>query len=155
MYECLRKPRRESIPEDEELQRRLRSAQMNGQFKSYPLDVDDLLEVEILARRKSLGSGELSSIAFAKRTRQAFQTDDQNARTLASEVMGREMVQTTPHLFGWLYFRQFLGDSDKDGIINEHESLGRPLGQYFEEMYGLALYYRALSGSGGNSVADQ
>lgn len=155
MYECLRKPRKERTPADEELQKRLRIEQTNGQFKSYPLDIDDLLEVEILERRKNLGKGELSSIAFAKRTRQAFHTDDQSARTLATEVMGREMVQTTPHLLGWLYFKQFLGDSDTDGIINDHEALGRPLRQYFEEMCQQALYFRALSSTEKRSGTEQ
>src|SRR5262249_50126946 len=87
-YECLTKPRTKKItPEQEELRRRLQAEQAHERFRSYHLDLDELLEVEILEKRKNLGKGELSSIAFAKRTRQALHTDDQKARKLASQVM--------------------------------------------------------------------
>jgi hypothetical protein len=147
-YECLLKPRKLTTPEDEELQKRLRAEQNNGRFQVYHLEVEDLLEVEILEKRKNLGKGELSSIAFAKRTRQAFQTDDQSARKLAQQVLPTKFVQTTPHLLGWLYFVQLLGDGDKNDIIKEHESLRRPLRPHFEEMYYRALQYRLLANSG-------
>jgi len=45
------------------------------------------------------------------------------------------VVQTTPHLFGWLFFTATLGDGDRDQVILEHESLGRPLKKFFLEMY--------------------
>lgn len=141
-YECLFKPRKNKTAEDDELQSRLHVARGHGHFQSYHLDVDDLLEVEVLEQRRNLGKGELSSIAFAKRTPQAFHTDDKKARSLASKVLGERRVQTTPHLFGWLYFKQILGDSDKESIIKEHKSFDRPLGPYFEEMYARALEYR-------------
>lgn len=144
-YECLTKPRKNITPEQVELRRRLQAEQEQGQFTSYHLDLDELLEVEILEKRKNLGKGELSSIAFAKRTRQAFHTDDQKARKLASQVMDTDRVQTTPHLFGWLYFTQSLGDADKESIIREHECFEGPLRPYFEEMYIRALQYRLLA----------
>ena len=99
----------------------------------------------MLERRKKLGKGELSSIAFAKRTGQAFLTDDKNALKLALEVLPRGQVQTTPDLFGWLIFEQRLGDSDKQVVISQHESLKRPLKEKFEESYSLALQYRLAS----------
>jgi hypothetical protein len=154
VYECLSKPRKAITPEDRELQRRLRTEQENGRFQHYHLDIDDLLEVEVLEQRKNLGKGELSSIAFAKRTQQAFHTDDTSARKLASQVMEERRVQTTPHLFGWLYFKHFLGDADKDAIIQEHESLQRPLRPYFEEMYGRALRYRLMANSGEQKATE-
>lgn len=147
-YECLVKPRKEKTAEDEELQSRLRIAQGHGHFRSHHLDIDDLLEVEILEQRRNLGKGELSSIAFAKRTQQAFHTDDQKARKLASEVLGERRVQTTPHLFGWLYFKQVLGDADKEFIVKEHKSFDRPLEPYFEAMYVKALVYRLKATTG-------
>jgi hypothetical protein len=139
------------MTEDEELQNRLRIARGNGQFRSYHLEIDDLLEVEILEKRKNLGKGELSSIAFAKRTQQAFHTDDQKARRLASGVLGERRVQTTPHLFGWLYFRGWLSDSDKEAIIKDHEDLQRPLGPHFEELCQRALSYRLMESMGKNT----
>jgi hypothetical protein len=88
-YECLSKPRSSINKHDEQLQQLLRQEQQKGNFKAYYLDIDDLLEVEVLEKRKNLGKGELSSIAFAKRTNQAFLTDDQRARKLAGEVMDK------------------------------------------------------------------
>jgi hypothetical protein len=144
VYECLFKPRKNRTTGDEELQNRLRVARGNGQFQSYHLEIDDLLEVEILEQRKNLGKGELSAIAFAKRTQQAFHTDDMSARKLASQVLGAQRVQTTPHLFGWLCFKGWLSDTDKETIIKDHTDLQRPLGPHFEEMYQRALSYRLM-----------
>ena len=93
----------------------------------------------------NLGKGELSSIAFAKRTRQAFLTDDQGARKLATTSLDNCNIQTTPHLFGWLMYQQFLSDSDKDRVIAQHEEFDRPLKKYFEIMYTKALEYRLMN----------
>jgi hypothetical protein len=142
-YECLHKPRKEYKPEDIVLQNCLRQAIKDNQFKSYHLEIEDLQEVALLQKRKNLGKGELASIAFAKKTNQAFLTDDQKARNLAKEVLPRQFVQTTPHLLGWLFFTNFLSDSDLDPIIDEHKRLNRPLEEYFIEMYHRALYYRS------------
>lgn len=144
-YECLLKPRKKAYSHDVELQRRLRAARNGGKFQLFSLEIEDLQEIEILERRKKLGKGELSSIAFAKRTRQAFLTDDKNALKLALEVLPSGHVQTTPDLFCWLIFEQLLGDSDKQVVISQHESLKRPLKEQFEECYLLALQYRLAS----------
>ena len=153
-YECLLKPRKTVTSADEQLQKRLQIEQRNGRFQVYHLDVEELLEVGNPKKRKNLGKGELSSIAFAKRTRQAFLTDDRGARKLAEQVMPEKMVQTTPHLFGWLYFSQRLGDGDKKGIISEHECVARPLRPHFEKMYQRALYYRLQANMAKNLVED-
>jgi len=55
----------------------------------------------------------------------------------------RQFVQTTPHLLGWLFFTNFLSDSDLNPIIDEHKKLNRPLEKYFIEMYKRALDYRS------------
>jgi hypothetical protein len=62
------------------------------------------------------------------------------------------MVQTTPHLFGWLFFSGRLSDGEKSAIIEEHNSLGRPLEKYFEEMYNRALQYRLTAYSAKRQV---
>lgn len=118
-YECLHKPRKRVTPEDTELQNRLRQEIKKGGFKTYDLSIEDLQDLEVLENRKKLGKGELSSIVFAKKTGQAFLTDDYKggARRLAQMVIDTKMVQTTPQIFGWLYFTNQLGDSDKDKII--------------------------------------
>jgi hypothetical protein len=144
-YECLLKPRKKAHSPDLELQRRLTAARNGGKFQLFNLEIEDLQEVEILEKRKKLGKGELSSIAFAKRTHQAFLTDDKNALKLALEVLPTGRVQTTPDLFCWLVFEQFLGDSDKQVVISEHESLERPLREQLEESYSIALQYRLAS----------
>lgn len=143
-YECLLKPRKQADKHDLELQRRLVVERAKGRFQVYNLDIEDLQEVEILEKRKNLGKGELSSIAFAKRTWQAFLTDDQKARKLALEVMPGQ-VQTTPHLFGWLLYERILKDSDKASVIAEHEEVNRPLSEYFEEIYEVVLRYRSYA----------
>lgn len=144
IYECLVKPRKKITQHDLELRRRLIEARKNTGFSSFDLAVEDLQEVEILERRKKLGKGELSSIAFAKRTNQAFLTDDQKARKLGNDVISG-FVQTTPHLLGWLLFEGILKDSDKDNVIAEHNGLNLPLGKYFEEISEVALRYQSYS----------
>lgn len=142
-YECLYKPRKIDKSEDSELKNRLKKAINNGKFKSYDLDLEDLQQIDILQKRKNLGKGELASIAFAKKTRQAFLTDDMKARKLAEQVMSRQFVQTTSHLVGWLFFENFLGDSDLKQILDEHKKYNGPLGKYFIEMHKRALEYRS------------
>ena len=144
-YECLTKPRQNPTENDGKLQERLISAQRHGQFEVHHLDIDELLEVDVLEQRKRLGHGELSSIVLAKRTDQAFLTDDQKARSLARTSLPNGRVQTTPHLFGWLLFTSRLTDGDSKDVIDEHISFTRPLEPYFEEMYNLALLYRLRS----------
>ena len=75
-------------------------------------------------------------------------TDDQKARRLAELVMEGGMVQTTPYLFGWLFYVGILMDQDKDEIITEHESLEKriPLTTYFEAIYMKSLEYKLLAG---------
>lgn len=142
-YECLHKPRKQIKPEDSVLKERLQKEIGGGKFKNYHLDIEDLQEVEILEKRKNLGKGELASIVFAKKTRQAFLTDDKGARNLAEEVMHQKLVQTTAHLLGWLFFANFLGDYDYKIIVNEHREQNGSLEKHFQVMYHRALDFRA------------
>ncbi|MGB6378035.1 MAG: hypothetical protein WBG24_15075 [Syntrophobacteria bacterium] len=144
-YECLFKPRSNPTKEELELQDRLRRERAKGDFRLFSLNIDDLQDVVLLENRNRLSKGELSSIAFAIKTQQAFLTDDQKARKLATEVMDSAKVQTTPHLFGWLCFTSRLGDGDKDTICKEHIKFNRPLAQYFEIMYQEALRCRLMA----------
>jgi len=144
-YECLFKPRTKPSVEDDELKSRFRAECDNETIRTCEIEIADLQSVAMLANRRRLSKGELSSIAFALRTKQAFLTDDQKARKLATEFLDYRMVQTTPHLFGWLYFTNQLIDTDKDSIIPEHERLKRPLTQFFEEMYVEALRCRLMA----------
>ena len=144
-YECLKKPRKNPSEIGRKLQDRLISARRQGQFRVHHLDIDELLELDILEQRKRLGHGELSSIVLAKRTNQAFLTDDQKARSLAQTNLASGRVQTTPHLFGWLLFTSRLLDGDLKDVIDEHVALNGRLEPYFEEMYKVALMYRLRS----------
>jgi len=56
------------------------------------------------------------------------------------------MIQTTPHLFGWLLFIQRLSDGDKLAVIFEHEEMSRPLREFFDTMYLEALRCRLMAG---------
>lgn len=144
LYECLLKPRTAVSQEDLELQERLRDVRGKGAFKDYNLTVADLQEVEVLENRQRLGKGELSAIVFARKIGQAVLTDDQQARKLAQAVLEPPRVQTTPHLFGWLFYGRFLTDGDKDPIIAEHASLRRPLRPHLERAYSLAMERRLM-----------
>lgn len=144
-YEALLKPRTAPTKEDIELQNRLRKERASGFFGDCSLDIRDLQEIDILERRMRVGKGELSSIAFAKKAGLAFMTDDQKARKLGSGVIGSSRVQTTPHLFGWLFFVGQLNDTDKSAVIDEHVRYGGPLRPYLEDMYNEALRFRLMS----------
>ncbi|MGH1427846.1 MAG: hypothetical protein ACRBEE_07895 [Arenicella sp.] len=143
-YECLDKPRKKISVSDSKLQSLLKTEQSQGNFSVYHLELEDLLDVDVLQKRMDLGKGELSSIAFAKRTRQGFLTDDQGARKLASFSLQDDFIQTTPQLFGWLIYKRHLTDNDKNTVIEQHEFHERPLKKYFEEMYLRALEQKSI-----------
>lgn len=138
-YECLNKPRSKTSIAEEKLMKRLTGERHKGQFKEYHIDIDDLQDIRNLEAHRKLSKGELSSMLFAKKTNQAFLTDDQSARHLAEMILPTNRIQTTPHLFGWLFFIGYLGESDKDAILEEHEKMGRPLKRYFCEMYSRSM----------------
>jgi hypothetical protein len=146
-YECLLKPRKNHDARDQELQQRLKAKLQQKEIQTYSIDIGDLQDVMVLENRKRVSKGELSSIAFAKKTRQAFITDDQGARKLAEQSLDVGMVQTTPHLLGWLFFEARLVDADMTTIVAQHVDVGRPLQPHFEEMYRTALSYRLMASS--------
>jgi predicted nucleic acid-binding protein len=137
-YECLIKKRGEPKETDKTLMERLRRAQRDGAFVAHASTIADLQRVAQLEQRKKLGKGELSSIAFAMKIGQAVMTDDQRARRLAHEV-GHAPVQTTPHLFGWLFFAGKLVEADKGAIIQQHVEMGQILKPHLERAYGMAM----------------
>lgn len=148
-YECLIRQRQDETEAEKKLREKLiRERQKGEQFKSFSLTIEDLQDVEILRNRKKLGMGELSSIVFAKKTQQAFMTDDKKARNLAETYLDAKMVQTTPHLFGWLMYSNVIADSDKDKIIQEHSAFRTTnwgnLSKFFETMYQMALEHRLM-----------
>ncbi len=66
--------------------------------------------------------------------------------------MDKCMVQTTPHLLGWLMYTQQLSDGDKDVVISQHASVGRPLGEHFQAIYTEALRCRLMAGPQGTTA---
>ena len=143
-YECFYKPRKKMSTEDRELIDRLSTAQKRSQFLSHVLEIEDLQTIEILQKRRNLGKGELTSIAFAKKTNIAFVTDDQKARKLAAAILGPSNVQTTPHLLSWLAFTGRVMDSEKNDIKAEHAKFGQKLVPYFEEAFREAMRCKLL-----------
>lgn len=144
IYECLFKKRNQISDKDEELMKRLRVELGNKQMIQYQISIEDLQNIEILENRMKLSKGELSSIVFAKKTRQAFLTDDQAARKLAYHIIDDSMVQTTPQLLGWVVYVGEINDSSVEQIISEHKSYNRPLEKYFREVFDKALELRLL-----------
>lgn len=133
-YECLHKPARRSWPERDELQKRLRAKLDAGEIPFHGIDIEDLQDFEVLKNRKKLSTGELSVIVFARKTRQAVLTDDVGARNLAKIELGASLIQSTAHLFGWLYFNSQMGDSDKDQIKADLLSLCRTV-KHLDEVH--------------------
>ncbi|MCJ7958466.1 MAG: hypothetical protein MUW57_18455 [Pseudomonas sp.] len=141
LYECLVKPRTAPTEADLELRERLQQEQTKGQFASHSCSVDDLQAIASLESRKKLGKGELSSIAFASRIRQAFITDDRKARAL-SESVAQAITQTTPHMHSWLIFTNVLTDADHQLVISQHIAMGGSLATHLVTAYGMALQCR-------------
>lgn len=142
-YECLHRPGQRR-PEREELQKRLRKRFEKRGIDWYPIDIEDLQDVEVLRNRKRVSLGELSVIVFARKTGQAVLTDDSRAQKLARQEMAAAFVQSTPHLFGWLYFRCFVGDADKDQVVADLASLQRSV-RDLDEYHREAQRCRALA----------
>ena len=142
-YECLHKPSRH-WPERLELQKRLQAKLSAGRISFHAIDIEDLQDFEVLKNRKKLSTGELSVIVFARKTRQAVLTDDIGAQKLARIELGASLVQSTAHLFAWLYFNSQMGDSDKDQIIADLLALGRSL-KNLDEFYTEAQRCRAMA----------
>lgn len=145
-YECVVKVRNNSTLEDNEIKTRFSNAIERGEIQINSLDIEDLQDIQMLENRRKLGMGELSSIAVAKKYGQVFMTDDMKARKLGTVILGAEKVQTTPQLFGWLIFRNYLLDTDKVKVIQEHERLEKriPLTCFFEELYLKALEAKCM-----------
>lgn len=143
-YECLIKPRKSILPSEHKLMDRLRAEQQRGAFRAHSCSIEDLQAIELLEKRKNLGKGELSSIAFAMTIRQGFITDDRKALQLAKDS-GHPHTQTTPHLFSWLIFTRRLGDGDKDEVIAQHVDAGGDIALHLQRAYEMALQCRLNS----------
>ncbi|MYN10493.1 hypothetical protein [Pseudoduganella aquatica] len=141
-YELLIKPRSEAKASDIELRKRLVREQSLGGFPSHTCSIDDLRVVSSLEGRKKLGKGELSSIAFAMRIRQAVITDDVKAAKLARES-GHDLTQTTPHLLAWLDFNGALSAPDKVAVLAQHADLNGSLAGPFQRALEMASQCKA------------
>jgi hypothetical protein len=143
IYECLHKVG-QIRPERIELQRRLRSKLADGAITAHPIDIEDLQTVEALRSRKRVSVGELSVLVFAAKTQQAVLTDDRGAQELAHTHMQSHAIQSTPHLFAWLYFHSFLGDGDIDRVKSDLASMSRNLSPHLDKFYSEAQRARAV-----------
>lgn len=136
-YECLVK--RRDIQRDNLAINKLEREISLKRFTTCDISIEDLQEMEILENRKRLGKGELSSIVFARKARLAFMTDDKKARKLGNDVLGKEYVQTTPHLVGFCFYKRYLLDGDFPKLIEEHNATSKgswgDLSIYFAEVY--------------------
>lgn len=138
IYECLYKSRTVHKETDDKLRNKFSKQVDKFSSPSYSIGIDDLQSIMNLEQRKALSKGELSSIVFAQKTRQAFLTDDQKARKLSEFYIGAKNTQTIPHLFGWLSYTGKILDSDKIEIIREHENNGGQLSKFFDEVFNKA-----------------
>ncbi len=81
-------------------------------------------------------------MVFAKKTQQAFMTDDRKAAKLAEKILPAGNVQSTPHLVGWMYFIGRFQDSDKATIVAELAEVGRNLQPHLDTAYQESLRCR-------------
>lgn len=144
IWECLEKPRKRHKPGDVELRARLEDARAKGQFQDHSLSVEDLQEMDVLRQMKSLGRGELATIALAKRFNIGAQTDDDGGEKLAVRVLSLARVQTTPHIVAWLFFGGHLADHELQTILDEHASVDGDIGDRFRAAYEQGLRSRLL-----------
>lgn len=131
-YELLDKPRKRTHDADKELKDRLRQAHTEGKFSVCACTIDDLQAISSLKLSKSLGKGELSSIAMAKRINLGFLSDDAKALKL-SKSERVVATQDVPHLLSWLMFSKNLTDGEANQVINEHVALNRSLKNQLQE----------------------
>ena len=143
-YECLHKPGA-SCPERDELKARLRARMADGEVQFWNIELEDLQEVVALEGRKAISKGELSSIAFAKRTCQGFLSDDRQAKTLAKSVLPESAIQDTPHLCAWLCIHDVIHESDEQTIRAELATLKRALEPHLHNAFLKALEYKLMS----------
>ncbi len=135
-YECLQKNRSSVAGTSQiEIRKRLIQLQKREKFTTHNISIEDLQDTALLKHNRQLGTGELSSIAFSKKINHAFLTDDQKARKIAVEILGKEKVQTTPHLVGWLFYTGLFTDGDLSVLVEQHNSFERPLEKFFKEVY--------------------
>lgn len=145
-YEMLYKQSSTQSNEEDTIKNIYRQEVSKGKYECHNLSIEDLQEIEILESRKKLGKGELSIIAFAKKINHGIMTDDQAARKLGESVLGKNKIQTTPQLLGWLFYNRILIDSELEPIIQEHISKKRPLEPYFRKVYLESLRIRMMCG---------
>jgi hypothetical protein len=154
IYECLHK-RSQHWPERLELQRRLRSRLADGSITAYPIELEDLQQVDVLRNRRKLSIGELSVMVFAGKTQQAMLTDDKGAQKLALTHLKADAIQSTPHLVAWLYFSSLLADADVAQVKAELIGLARNLDPHFDKSYREAQQFRAVAAQGARLQALQ
>lgn len=135
IFECLKKPRKSTSPENEELIRRLQDARKQGKFSMQQCELSELLEIAKTAPLQ-LNSGELSCLAMASKIKSiAFMTDEKRARRFAETRLGL-YVETTAKLYGWLHYHRHLTDADHQELIAEHERYEkRPLTVHLNKAY--------------------
>jgi hypothetical protein len=132
-----------------ELRRKLTAAISNQQIRVHSISLEDLLEVELLENRRKLGRGELTTIAFAKTTRQSAFSDDKRARSLATAVLGPARAQWTAQLLGWLCYNGRLVDHECKAVEGELAAYGRSMSPHLENAYRSALHAKLLDGTTG------
>ncbi|MDD5456894.1 MAG: hypothetical protein PHV30_07675 [Candidatus Margulisbacteria bacterium] len=144
-YESIYKKRKSSKSGEQELIKKIQKAISENSIKVCDITIDDLNDRLIADNRKRLGMGEISSIAFAKRTGLGFLTDDKPAKKFALKSLEASKVQSSIHLVGWLFYFRHLVDTDIDLIIREHTYHNRHFGEHYRKAYEKAMQYRLTS----------
>ncbi len=135
LYECLHKERKKIDNKQIELIKRFEKERTGAQFRDYTISIEDLQSADVLKNSKRQSKGELTSIIFAKKTRQSFITDDQGARKLAAKLLDLVDINTSPILLGHLVYTGKILDNQFDKIIEEHEELEGSLTEWYKKAF--------------------
>ena len=139
LYECVYKKRSIINNKQQELIKRFKVERAKNTFRNCSITIEDLQNSDVSNIRKKKSKGEISSMIFAKKTGQAFITDDPPARKLANEYLGIDKVQTIPQLFGYCVYKGLLLDSSAKTVIAEHKELEDSITRCLEKIYLQAL----------------
>lgn len=113
-----------------------------GNIEVHNITLDDLTDVEMTKKFESLGIGEVTTIILARKFRQAFLSDDKEAKSSATDYLTNENVQTSPQLCGHLFFITLLKNKSDMDIIEQEYISNNPTDKmhlHFRTMYEEAM----------------
>lgn len=127
-----------------ELDKKIISAIQEKKIGKYALSLNDLHDPIFLEHGKRKSIGELTGLILARKFQIGLVTDDHGAQKIASKIIGADKVDSICSLISWLFYNDYLSDTDKDVIIGEQEYYYRNQKDNFEKAYRKGLEQRLM-----------